>query len=298
MTRAIVFATDFSAESKAAMPHAIELARLWKAPLRLMHVIEADAPGGPWLGLSDALDIDVGERVATLLDELAAKVSDSGVEVQLVNRRGVPADEILAELALCDARAVVVGSHGFGGFRQFFIGSVATRVTRGADCPVLVVPPKSPPPPWTSILYPTDFSALCNAVFPDAVALAAAADAPLEIFHVEVPHDSALMAYGMGDVLLLELEAERERLGQRMGALSEKARKMGVEASEVRVIGHRPGRGIVGRALGENHGMIIMPANGRRGFERFMYGSVTEEVMRHIDRPLMVLPGTDAAPAE
>jgi nucleotide-binding universal stress UspA family protein len=294
MTRPIVLATDFSAVSDAAVPHAIELAQLWKAPLRLVHVIEAQASGGPWLGFSDALEENVGERVVTLLNERAAQIADSGITVELVNRRGIPADEILAELSAINAQAVVLGSHGHSGFRQFFIGSVATRVARGADCPVLVVPPSSPPPPWAGVLFPTDFSPLCNAVFPEAIRLAATADVPLEIFHVEVPRDSALMAYGMGDALIYELDAERERLDKRMAKLSAQADEAGVATTSVRVIGHRPGRGIVGRALGEGHGLIVMPANGRRGFARFMYGSVTEEVMRHIDRPLMILPGTES----
>ncbi|MFT5429369.1 MAG: nucleotide-binding universal stress UspA family protein [Myxococcota bacterium] len=291
VTRPIVFATDFSPISDAAMPHALELARLWDAPLRLVHVIEADAHGGRWLGLSEALDADVGERVVNLLNMRRDQVADSGVTVELVNRRGVPADEILEELKTVNARAVVLGSHGYGGFRALFVGSVATRVVRGADCPALMVPPKSPPPPWAGILYPTDFSALSRESFHVAVRLAANADSVLEIFHVEIPPSSAMMAYGLDHTLVYELETDRELLDVRLGELSALSRHKGVATTTARVLGHGPGRLIVDRAKSEGYDLIVMPANGRRGFERFLFGSVTEAVMRRTDRPVMVLPG-------
>jgi hypothetical protein len=37
----------------------------------------------------------------------------------------------------------VVGSHGRGIIRRFLLGSVAERVLREADCPVMIVPDRA-----------------------------------------------------------------------------------------------------------------------------------------------------------
>ena len=54
-----------------------------------------------------------------------------------------PARLLIATAEECDAPAlIVVGSHGYGPFRRYWLGSVSTAVLRASSCPVLVVPPR------------------------------------------------------------------------------------------------------------------------------------------------------------
>lgn len=284
----IVLATDFSPISDNALQHAAHLARVWDAPVRLVHVVEAVAPGGAQLGLPENIESRVTERVTNLLEERRAKLEESGLVVEVCSRRGLAADEILAEALRVDSRALVVGTHGYGGFRQFFVGSVATRVIRGTTCPVLAVPPDAPAPPWGGILFPADFSPLCDSLFETSVDLAKRMGAVLEIFHVEIPRDSALMAYGLGDALLYELSTERAMVDEQLGTLSARARQHGVTTTTARAIAHSPGKAIAERVVEADYGLIVMPSHGRRGFQRFVHGSVTEAVLRHTDRAMLV----------
>ena len=295
MTAPILVATDFSAIADAALQHAIALARLHSTSIRLVHVVEAVAPSAPHLGLPENIESRITDRVATLLAEREQQIAEQGIEVETRSKRGVAADCILAEAT--EASTIVLGTHGYGGFRQFFVGSVATRVLRGAPCPVLVVPPDAPPPPWTTLLFPADLSPLCTELFGEASQLAQQLGAVLEIFHVEIPRDTALMAYGLGDALVYELSTERAQVEAALAALSAKARHLGVTTTVGRTIAHGPGRAIAKHAAQGDTRLIVMPSHGRRGFQRFVHGSVTEAVLRHTQCALLVLPTKLALPA-
>jgi nucleotide-binding universal stress UspA family protein len=60
------------------------------------------------------------------------------VEVEVVVRLGTPAETILAEAKARGATRIVVGTHGRRGLEHVLLGSVAERVARMADVPVLI----------------------------------------------------------------------------------------------------------------------------------------------------------------
>lgn len=75
------------------------------------------------------------ERVARHVRRLGARARTS------VRIAGNPAVEILSEAARERVDAIVVTSHGVGGFRRFLLGSVVDKLVRGAEVPVLVCRP-------------------------------------------------------------------------------------------------------------------------------------------------------------
>ncbi len=56
---------------------------------------------------------------------------------------GDPAEELIN--ASRDADMVVVGSRGSGGFASLLMGSVSSKVTHHAACPVVVIREGGPP---------------------------------------------------------------------------------------------------------------------------------------------------------
>jgi nucleotide-binding universal stress UspA family protein len=51
---------------------------------------------------------------------------------------GCPKDAIVAEAERCGADMIVVGSHGYGPIRRFFLGSVSLFVALHSPCSVLI----------------------------------------------------------------------------------------------------------------------------------------------------------------
>lgn len=145
MYERILVAYDGSAMSRAALAHAIRLADICGAELRVVHVLDAVSPFGMGAGYvpADLLDAMRGDA-RRLLREAYEQARVAGVAcetelMQLANLRDDIAGGVAREAAACGARLVVIGTHGRRGMRRALLGSVAERVARQAPCPVLLV---------------------------------------------------------------------------------------------------------------------------------------------------------------
>ena len=137
----ILIATDFSAFSARAVEVGAQLAATFGAKILIAHVY---AP--PVVFVPDAVVPMSAADMQKMLDALheglaedaasARKLGAAEVETALLE--GDPWHEIvrLAKDRQCDL--VVIGTHGRGAVAHFFLGSVAEKVVRKAECPVLV----------------------------------------------------------------------------------------------------------------------------------------------------------------
>jgi len=88
------------------------------------------------------LDNELQDTTRAYLERVARHVRRLGARARTsVRIAGNPALEILSEAARERVDAIVVTSHGVGGFRRFLLGSVVDKLVRGADVPVLVCRP-------------------------------------------------------------------------------------------------------------------------------------------------------------
>ena len=121
----ILFATDFSDPSNAALEWALEFARACEGKLDIVHVLTPD--GGYHATAEKKLPGLVGEDDAHLVERSRA-VRAISAEIGIIHT----AREDGADL-------IVVGTHGRSGLRHVFIGSTAEHVVQLAPCPVLTV---------------------------------------------------------------------------------------------------------------------------------------------------------------
>lgn len=140
--RTILYPTDFSKGARAAMDHAISLAKDYDAKLILLHVVE-DIPIAEWYipsalsvaSLMEDLKTSAMQEIQKWVAEVAAHVKD--VEKMVVN--GVPFVEIIGAAREKKADLIVIGTHGRTGIDHILFGSTAEKVVRKASCPVLTV---------------------------------------------------------------------------------------------------------------------------------------------------------------
>jgi len=139
----ILFATDFSTASRAALEQAIGLSRTTGAPLLLAHVVISPAP----LGMNGAvfpqtyyeLEAEIRKDAERRLGKLLERTRRSAPKTTAALVRGVPHEEILKLARSRKARLIVAGTHGRTGLPRLVVGSVASRLVAGASCPVLTV---------------------------------------------------------------------------------------------------------------------------------------------------------------
>ena len=141
--KSILIATDFSQASEKPLCHALGIARCYGAKLYLANVVSSlgFALAGP--GAIAAAEEAACRDAARLEDDLVRRGALSGLEHQVVVRRGEVWRELEAIIRQENIDLVVVGTHGRHGLRQFVLGSVAEQIFRHADCLVLTVGPRA-----------------------------------------------------------------------------------------------------------------------------------------------------------
>lgn len=133
--KTILFATDFSLASDAALPHAEALAQQSGARLLIVHVEEpplAYGGGELYYGLPEPSS----ERILKMLEDV--KPADPKLPFAHRLTMGDPAGEIVRIAGEEGAEMIVLGTHGRTGMTRLLMGSVAEAIVRRAPCPVLV----------------------------------------------------------------------------------------------------------------------------------------------------------------
>ncbi|MDA0838578.1 MAG: universal stress protein [Planctomycetota bacterium] len=123
----ILYPTDFSESSGAALPHAKFLAEQLGVPLHVVYVQEGDHSQANYQVLLHRLQRYLEEH------EVDPKTNSATV------RYGSAADEILEAAREAYAGLIVMGTHGRSGLTSVFLGSVTQQVMKNAPCPVYVV---------------------------------------------------------------------------------------------------------------------------------------------------------------
>lgn len=132
----ILVPTDGSQGTAHVAMQAFDLAEKYGATVHLLYVVD---DFGPILALTSMTRAELRDRGDLALATLAELAGASQLEVVSEIRDGDPAHEILAYADEIDADAIVMGTHGRSGIERRLIGSVAERVVRNADRPVMTI---------------------------------------------------------------------------------------------------------------------------------------------------------------
>jgi nucleotide-binding universal stress UspA family protein len=138
MYNKILVPTDGSTGMKSVVDHAAGLAALHDATLYGLYVVNTaslnDLPmDTSWEGLSQALEEEGQEGLAAFEDWAG------DVPVETTIREGSPSTEIVEYAAEQSCDVVVMGTHGRSGVNRLLLGSVAERVVRTSQTPVLTI---------------------------------------------------------------------------------------------------------------------------------------------------------------
>jgi nucleotide-binding universal stress UspA family protein len=137
MTDTIVVGYDDSDGSRAALEHAVGLARRAGYDVTVVFCYEPPATrAGGAVDQRDLLEAFGRELLEGAQRQVAG--TDVVVNGELVDGR--PVDGLIAAADEHDAAMIVVGHHGEGPFRGALIGATANKLLHHSERPVLVVP--------------------------------------------------------------------------------------------------------------------------------------------------------------
>lgn len=136
--RKVLVPLDFSDPSQRAMQYARRFAEPSQAELILLYVIEPVAYPAE-LGVVINLDADLAERAQGELEKLRDQHLGDYPGTRCLVRSGVADAEIVTCARDEQVDLIVIGTHGFSGFKHLLLGSTAERLVRDAPCPVLTV---------------------------------------------------------------------------------------------------------------------------------------------------------------
>ena len=135
---------DFSEPSYKALQVAIEMATHFKAEVVLVHIVAPAAPPIPVGNVYAFAGTEEYEKAAKEGADKGLATAIQRIPTWLNSRTAIAtgdaADEIVRLANTEAADLIVIAIHGLTGWRHLVFGSVAEKVTRLSDRPVLVIP--------------------------------------------------------------------------------------------------------------------------------------------------------------
>jgi nucleotide-binding universal stress UspA family protein len=198
-------------------------------------------------------------------------------------KHGDPVTEIVDAAERLGVELIAMSSHGRSGVLRWIRGSVAEMVLREATTPILLISAHTSTdetrPHFRRILLPLAGSERSAAVVPFVIELARGSDAEVLLLRcswagVERP--------------LLAIELSPEKLAATLRPWQERLEAAGIRTRVLATHGVAAHQ-ILDAADSEQVDLVALTTHGRRGLMRLVEGSVTEKVLRHCRRPLLVV---------
>jgi nucleotide-binding universal stress UspA family protein len=281
----VLVGVDSPYRSQPAIATAIAQARRLGTGVTIVHVfVEPIAYGlGPWvMGLADAV-----ANSRTALKELATQTStdNPGIDVQPAVVVGSTA-EVLINLSR-EAKMIVLGCRGLGGFAELMLGSVSSQVAAHAHCPVLVLRPAdaAADEEGKPVIVGVDGSPASESAVGWAFAEADARKARLIALHCWSP----IWVYAEDEVISDPVRQRQEQeaallVSQALAGWREKYPDVTVEERAAPVIAIEAA--MVNAST--NAGLMVVGSRGRGGFTGLALGSVSQALLHHGHCPVLV----------
>lgn len=284
----MLVATDLSKASDMVIDALGGLASLGTTEALLVNCLSTKATGTTLMELTD-----LARRG---LDRQTERLTALGFRVEPELVMGLPQVQInrLAEERDCDL--VVVGSHGEDGGMGLLLGGVAGAIVYNMTRPTLVVRLR-----FTAvgdeyvcdlihcdfrghILMPHDFSENANRAFAYVQQLADHGARAVTLLHVQ--DTNAIERHFTAGRLMREAD---EADAKRLAPMREDLLKRGVPEVNV-VVKHGSPKQVISAATMEGVSLVVMGSQGHGRVKEFFVGSVSYEVVRRSNAPVLLIP--------
>jgi nucleotide-binding universal stress UspA family protein len=286
---------DGSSVAEQALPVAVAIAERARCKIKLVLVHQpllGIEPGPAYTKMELAMEKAnrdyLRSVVARYRERLGRTLTSAVLEGPVASTLARYGRELSADL-------VVMTTHGRGGIRRAWLGSVADQLIRTSEVPILVVRAhdhdQAPSVNLGEILVPLDGSPLAESVLEPVTALARLWDAEISLIQVVSPvilTSDPLLPFPVGysdQVTRIRREAAQDYIRD----VAERLREAGVKASGVAVMGGAVAETLLDLARPERVGLMATATHGRGGLRRLVLGSVADKLVRGAEVPVLVV---------
>lgn len=279
----ILVPLDGSSLAEHALPYARVIGKELRLPVQLLACLTGVADAG-------AERVNIYRVAQDYLDRAAAPLRADGVHVTGTVTEGDAASRIADDADGTANTLVVMSTHGRSGVSRFAVGSITDRVLRATTSPMLIVRPEADgaAPPKVSVsnlIVPLDGSELAERALPHAMDLAKALAASVTVTRATSSMAADYLPVSPDDVA----EATDPAATKYLHEISGRLRTQGQVSVDQRLLLGHPASAIIDLVEEVPDSMVVMTSHGRSGVWRWALGSVTEQVVRHCRRPVLVL---------
>lgn len=277
----LLYATDLSLASLAALPTVAAIARKYGSQVYVAHIWTplpySMVPPESFVTMQKAQEQNAKDAFRVILDtgELA------GIPVTALLECGEPLAELSRIVRENRIDLAVLSTHGRKGFKRLLMGSEAEELFRGLPCPVLTVGPNIakrfvPQSEIKEILCPIDLSKESQTVLPYLAIVAAESKSHVSLLHV-VPAEDHRHPSALDATETLRLEIQR-KYGQQFDPRCEV--KVLIEAGD-------PTERILARARACNADLIGFGVRRAEEVSTHFRSTVTYKVVLQAECPVL-----------
>jgi nucleotide-binding universal stress UspA family protein len=299
MTRLLV-PLDGSEEARDALPYAMALAVPGTEIILLTVIPAADeitGASGEMVVPADGMSSVAVDRARDALAQAAARLRLAGHAVQTQVAIGDPAERIIETARDSGTALIVMASHGRGALGRLIYGSVADRVAREAPAPTMVVRTRqlAPGPVGiTRLVVPLDGTSFAEQSLSFAAEISRRLGTPILL--VQAVNPLALMPPTAGFVEAMPAEVYDQTAEQMERDASEylegvatRLRGQGLRVV-TQVLNGPPAAIMEATRLGD---VLVLCSHERSGVQRWLLGSVSEQLVRGDEAPVILVPATE-----
>lgn len=216
------------------------------------------------------------------LEGIAGGLRAQGADVSTDVVLGEPAERLLELARAWKPSLVALATHGRSGIARWVRGSTAERLLRASPFPLFLANPhglaEGDEQRVEKILVPLDGSTRSAQVLPLVTEIARLYESEVTLFH------SVEIATAGEPLLAMPIMTDHEA----RELLEPFRRRLGTPGAQLRTTVGSAAPAIVEEAERGKYDLIALGTHGRSGIDRWAFGSVAENVVRHAPCPLLV----------
>lgn len=267
----ILVPTDFSNQAHQAIKAAASIAQNSSTEIILLHII--DLPQETMDMIKPGYDIPeiifFKENAEKKLMETAQLPELNNLTISIVLRLGKTFDEVNQVAKENNIDLIVMGSHGASGFKEVFVGSNTEKVVRSSEIPVLVIKGEQTNISFNNVVFASDFLEKNPTAYNKILEFLKERNATPHFLMVNTPNSfkSTHEAERIIEEFLTDLTIDKHHFAIYNDTEIEK----GISRYADRI----------------NADLIVMGTHGRKGFARFINGSISEDIVNHSQRNII-----------